>query len=274
MAFTDNCDIFAAFHEDGFNRILRHIQNQRPSLFNYATKAVADDPNLLCKAINAHPVVQLRGNPLVTLEDPLPIPGTNYGLNFAVQITDLKIDFHPGKKITLPKELDPPLKAQRMAIQLTLCAGIGCPPDDLVNKYIPPPDPPGSKDREQRPSEKQPEIIPLPTRDLHCFCLDVFLVGGVRIRSYYGRPWLEPFADGLEIVDIKPEGLEDSLECYALMLLKLAVLPKLRVLLERAPFELMKNVAVTLKPTPTSPKVPNNPAIEQDQLKGFINVEI
>ena len=35
MAFTDNCDLYAAVHEDGINLIARHILRQRPSLFNY-----------------------------------------------------------------------------------------------------------------------------------------------------------------------------------------------------------------------------------------------
>jgi len=274
MALTDNCDIFASFHEDGFNRIIRHLQAQRPSMFNYATKDVANNKELLCEVIHAHPVVGLRNNPLLTLEDPLPIPGTDYGLNFAAQLSEVRVDFHPSNKINLPKELAPPLKPQRLAIQLKLCAGIGCPPGELVDKLIPPPELPDIKEERGHREEKPRDIIPLPTRKLHCFCLNVFIVGGARMKDYGGRPWLEPFADDLEIVDIKPEGLENSLECYALMIIKLAVLPKLRILLKRAPLELMEGVAVTLKPTPISAKVPNNPAIEQDQLKAFIDVEV
>ena len=48
MALTDHCDVFGAFHEDGFNRIVDHIRFQRPSMFNYATQAIAD--NLPCSA--------------------------------------------------------------------------------------------------------------------------------------------------------------------------------------------------------------------------------
>ena len=42
MALTDHCDLFGAFHEEGFNRIVDHIRFQRPSMFNYATQAIAD----------------------------------------------------------------------------------------------------------------------------------------------------------------------------------------------------------------------------------------
>jgi hypothetical protein len=96
----------------------------------------------------------------------------------------------------------------------------------------------------------------------------------VRIRQYWGKPWLEPFLEGVEIVDIQPANLEDSLECYIKMLLKLVVLPKLRILLEHEAFDIMQLAEVTLTPTPTSASLPNNPAIEKDQLKAFINVEV
>ena len=272
MAFTDNCDIFASFHEDGFNRILHHVRRQRPSLFNYATAQVAAQPEMLCARIDAHPIVGKRKNPLVTIVDPLPVPGSPYGLNFAAQLAELEVDFHPGNRFTLPPQLSPPLKRQRLAIRLKVCGGIGCPIRGLVDELIPPPPDPND---EKRPDGREQEpLIPLRTRELQCFCLDAFAVGGVRIRHYDDIPWLEPFLDGVEIVDIRPEGLENSLECYLEVMLKLVVLPKLRILLEAASFELMQNVNVVLKPMPTSSALPNNPAIEKDLLKAFIKVEV
>ena len=117
---------------------------------------------------------------------------------------------------------------------------------------------------------------------MQCFCLSVFVTGGVRISTHNGKPYLEPFLDGLEIVDIKPEGLENSLECYITMLLKLVVLPGLGILLQHAPLNLTQGATdffpqptnVTLSPMPTSAALPNNPAIEDDQLKAFIHVEV
>jgi hypothetical protein len=208
----------------------------------------------------------------LTIEDPLPIPGSPYGVNFAVQICALRVDFHPGSVFGLPPELHPPLGAQRLALQVKVCAGIGCPPRELVDRLIPPPS--QREEREKKTSDQAPPI-PLPTRGLNCFCLDAFALGGVRIRRYGGKPWLEPFLEGFEIVDIRPEGLENSLECYIELLLRLVVLPKMSFLLEAAPLEILKGlVSVALTPTPTSPTLPNNPAIEQDQLKAFINVEV
>ena len=279
MSFTDNCDIFSAFHEDGFNLILGHIMSQRPSLFNYATADVAKNPELLCSSIKPHPIVIIRKNPLVTIVDPMPIPGTNYGVNFAAQIVDLKIDFHPGNQFQLPAELNPPLGVQRLGIKLKICAGIGCPPRDVIDRYIPPP-PEQGKDRP--PRGEQVPLIPLPVRQLNCFCLDAYATGGIRIATYHGKPYLEPFLDGFEIVDIKPDGLEESIECYAILVLKLSVLPGLRILLKDVILNLTQGAPdlfptptnVVLSPMPTSPALPNNPALEEDQLKVFIKAEV
>ena len=281
MAFTDNSDVFASFHEDGFNRIVSHVRLQRPSLFNYATAALANTPRRLCQQIPAHPIVATRANPLATVVDPLPIPGTEFGLDFSVQIADVRLDFHPGNTVQLPPELSP-LKAQRLSLFVRLCLGIACPPDDLVDQLIPPPKVPAKEGRtdDRRPPDRAQErpptpLRPIPFRELRCVCLDAFVTGGARIRTYNGKPYLEPFLDGFEIVDIKPQQLEDALECYVKLILKLSVLPGLRVLLEMTPLDIIKDkVHLSLVPMPTGAALPNNPAIEDDLLKAFIKVEV
>lgn len=281
MAFTDNCDIFASFHEEGFNRILGHVRRQRPSLFNHATADVANHPRLLCRKIDAHPIVALRGNPQVTIADPLPIPGTNFGVNFAAQLVDLQIDFHPGDEFQLPPEFNPPLQAQRLAIKVGICGGIGCPDKDLLDRLIPPPKAPG-RPTEGKDPPRDKTIVALPTRQLNCFCMEAYVHGGLRIATYHGKPYIEPFMDGFEIVDIQPTGLENSLECYLGLLMRLVVLPGLRIILEHAPLNLTQGATdlfpqptnVTLSAVPVSGSVPNNPAIEDDQLKVFIQAEV
>ena len=271
MAFTDNCDIFASFHESAFNAVITHVRQQRPSLFNYASLGIIANPGLLCRQIDAHPVVAQRNNPLMTRIDPLPIPGTQFAMEWAVQVTEAKVDFHKGTIIDLPPELGK-LAQQRFALSLGVCLGLGCPRDFPVDRLIEPPQ--DKPDRDDKGRDPVPPT-PLPVRGLMCFCLDVFAVGGVRIRFYNGKPYLEPFLDRIEIVDIRPDELEAILECYIEMMLKLGLIPKLRILLERAPLEIIKNVvSVVVKPTPISAAVPNNPAIEDDQLKAFINLEV
>jgi len=266
MAFTDNCDLYGAIHEDGINRIAKHITQQRPSLFNYGTAFVAANPHLLCKPIKVAPDVDNFSNPHITVEDPLPVLGTNglIGLNFCFQITELEIDFHPGKVFPLPPELSPPLGAQHFAIHARVCGGIGCPPRDMDIPEIPQPDP------TEKDEESIPPFVP-PTKKLECFCLDMFVVGHIEMNGPVGDQRLLGKVDGLEIVDIEPDGLENSLECYLNLLLKTVILPRVSIAIPTMVFGILDLATITLSASTT---VPNNPAIEDDQLKVFIDMGV
>jgi hypothetical protein len=269
MAFTDHCGVFASFHEDGFNRIIGQIRLQRPSIFNYATKAVADNPQLLCRPIDAHPRLTHHGNPLVTIVEPFLLPGTHYGINFAVQLVDVRVEFHPGNSVNPTPELAP-LPEQRLAIGLTVCAGLGCPPADVVDQLVPPPPKPG-----EQPPPPPEELTILPADKLNCICLDASVVGCVRFRKYWQQWYLEPFVDRIEITDIRPEDLEDSIECVIDTTLRLGFLPQLRILLEKMTLDITKDIAIDVQPKPVqSPQVPNNPAVEGDEVKAFIDLEV
>ncbi|MFZ5824721.1 MAG: hypothetical protein ACOY94_10370 [Bacillota bacterium] len=276
MALTDNCDVFVSAHEDGFNRIVQHVQQQRPSLFHYATKFFADRPDLLCEVIKAHEIVKKRSNPLVTVVDPLPVPGSNFGVNFAAQLVELKIDFHPGNQFTLPPEFAPPLGEQRFALKLKLCGGIGCPSQDLIEELIPPPAAQKLPPLTHVPPTNEGPIVVIDTRSLTCFCLEVFVAGHFETRTYGAKPYLEMRLDGLEIVDIKPNGLENSLECYIKLMIQLVVLPQLRTLLEAYTLDLPDWVPATISlgATAISGAVPHNPAVEKDQVRLFIDVGV
>jgi hypothetical protein len=102
---------------------------QRPSFFNYGTALVQANPELLCQPIDAAPDV----TQFITETGPIPLLGAdNFALNYCFQLTDLKIEFHPGNSISLPSELNPPLGEQRLAAQTLACVGLGCPSrDDL-----------------------------------------------------------------------------------------------------------------------------------------------
>jgi len=258
MAFTDNSDLYSAINEEGINLVAQHILSQRPSLFNYATDFVARRPALLCAPINVARAVTQRNNPVVTVEPPLPVLGTNdsFAFNYCLQITKAEIDFHPGN-IALPPELNPPLGDQHFAVHAQVCGGLGCP-----RNFDIPPDPHGRQ-------------VVLPTDRLECFCIDLFVVGHVEVSTVGDRRFLLGQVDGLEIVDIRPDGLEGSLECYLNALLQLVILPHAKVDITTLVSETLKNVATfTLVPTPISPGVPNNPAIEDDQLKMYIKLEV
>lgn len=333
MAFTDNCSLFGAIDEDGINRVVRHFMRQRPSLFNYCTAYIRDHLDLMCEKIDVHPWVIARQNPIVTVEDPLPIIGTDgsLGLNFCFQLTKAEIDFHPGNVFTLPPQLGPPLKPQRFAFHVRVCGGLACASRDFLDKYRTPaliperevrklevrslqpaktisvspvrttnfqsvdcnssqqvgyspqaaayPQSTGYSVREAREvKDKEPVLAPPPTAipfdKLDCFCLDLYAVCHFEITGSVGNQRLVGKLDGLEIVDIQPEGLENSIECYMKLLIQMVILPKVSVALDKIVFEILDGAAsITILPTPISPAVPFNPAVEDNKLKVFINVE-
>lgn len=283
MAFTDNCSVFGSIHEDGFNAIFGHLQRQRPSLFNYATPGIAASKYMLCHPIIVHPVIDKpnRLNPHFTVQDYLSIPGPDatfdFGIEYVIQLSNLKIDFAPGNIINLPQELAP-LSLQKFGIQFRVCGGIGCGDKERLQQLIPPP--PRPDDGKGRPNDKQDDsprpdkkVIPIPFKGIDCFCLDVYAVGGVNLTEFWGFPYVNLSVDNVEIVNIEPEKLENSLECLILMLLRLSILPKTRILLKDYIFNLPMNLgAITMKPTPTSGFIPRNPSIEDDQLKVFVDL--
>lgn len=274
MALTDNCDLFAAVHEDGVNRAIRHLMRQRPSLFNYATADIAQNRELWC-----NPKIDVTGDvvkfnqPLFTIVPPVPILGSVNPLvvtGFCAQLTKAAIDFHPGKSIALPPELSPPLAPQRFSLAFTVCAGLTCASERELEQIpvggAPVVDaPPSTVGHPEQP--KYPPIV-IRGRPL-CFCLDVFVVGRFDLVS--GR--LVGKVEGIEIVDIKPDGLEANLECYLKMTVNVVLRQRLAIALDALAlsFPLLGMGTVTLAPTP-NPPVPFNPAIEDDRLKAFVTL--
>jgi len=279
MAFTDNCDLYAAVHEDGINRVIHHVMRQRPSLFNYASDYIAKNEGLWCWKVDRTSDVEKYNHAFIfKIEDPIPILGADappVALNFCAQLVAAKIDFHPGNVIALPAEMNPPLQPQHLAFAVRLCGALDCPAPDLLGK-IPPGQGEtgflGSAEGHQRP--KLPPEVP-PTRHLNCFCLDAFLTGHVERQTAFGETWLVGVVDDVDIVDIKPDQLEDAVNCYlktlANVLLKEKLAIRMKLLLLNVP--LLKLAKITVKPSP-NPPIPNNPAIEQDQLKAFFDVEV
>lgn len=283
MAFTDQCDLFGSVHEDGVNKLIGHFMRKRPSLFNYGTEWVAEGwQKRLCEPPKVAPEVRKRNNPVVSVEQPIPILGTGgfYALNFAAQLVDLRIDLHPSS-MQLPPQLGAELGEQHFALYGKVCAGLGCPVERGLEEFPPAPQPPirlvGSDDREGRDKPKaevpHPDrVIVLPTDRLHCCCMELFVVGHAETTGDPGNRFLELKLDGLELRDIKPDCLEANLECYLRMLLHYVILPRLRISLDALVFEIHKGLPeLSLSPSTT---VPNNPAAEDDLLKIFVDLEV
>jgi hypothetical protein len=357
MAFTDQCDVFGAVQEEGINRVVRHLMRQRPSLFNYATVFFRNNPDKLCSPIDAAQTVRDAGNPLFTIQDPLPILGAarKLGVNFCVQFTDFQIDFHPGNVFPLPPELNP-LPAQRFAARFRACVGLDCPSADVIadfinrmeqaavaNKQLFTGDPPQPQTRRFAnpsratshitraaraaatavgtiarraaptditisrspirrpdvfddiaidlddmvldPGRFEPEIVVLPTRQLMCVCLELFVVGHFEWGSVGGSQttWLKPRLDGIEIVDLQPTPLENMIECYITTTLRLGILPRMIVPMETMTLNITKMLqeqglavgdAITLRPATVPNEVAANPSVENNELKVFLKLDI
>jgi len=266
MAFTDNCDLYAAVHEDGINLVARHVMLQRPSWFNYATQYVSAHPDLACVRV-AHTIdVTHYSNPLFTVEDAIPILGADsppVGLNYCVQLVKAEIDFHPGNVIQLPAELIPPLPKQHLAMHVRVCGGMDC-PADWVKGFQPTSG--GPKTHEQKP----PKVVP-PTRKLLCFCLDAFVVAHVIVQNIGGQPSLVGIVDAIDVAGIQPKGLSDNINCYLKTTFELLLKEKLTFPISTMLFHIpLLNLASISAQLTSSPQVPNNPAIEDDQLKVFV----
>ena len=283
MALTDNCDVFASVTEDAFNNIVSNVSRQRPSLFNLGTSSFVANPQLLCHPIDVAP--QLPGNqPRVGLQPLLPVPGTSgaWGLEFCIQLSKLVIDFHPGK-IALPPELDP-LAEQHFSLQMQVCGGIACPSSDLLLKIAegeagryPPIDPREAirqGDKPPDPPRDPPPMRPVPfSRDrIHCFCLDAFAIFTFRRAGGSAGPVLAIDLSGLEIVDIRPDELEESIECLIRTTISLGLLPRLRLALNDLVLSLGTYGSLTIGFTPISASVPFNPSVADDQLSVFVNL--
>lgn len=291
MVFTANSDFYVAIQDAGINRLVNHVMRKRPSLFNYGSPLVASNPQLLCQQIQVAPEVLQAGNPLVTELPPLPVIQTSYALNYAVQLTKGELDFHPSNVFTLPPELNPPLANQHLGVHFQVCAGVGCPPETSFPNPLPgrntakPTLSPISYARRGPASgvsipiiggisQGDNNITVLPTRELDCFCLDLYATGGAKITGQVGNQQIQPFVDGIDIVDLKPDALENIINCYALLALNQGILPtvgKAASSLAFVPFSIPGNLGSILMSASTT--VANNPAIEDDQLKIFVNLD-
>ncbi len=275
MTLTAMSNLYGAIHEDAINRVVRWMGRYRPTVFNYGTAWVAQQPfERLCHKPEVIDDILTRGRPVISVEPPLPVPGTGgaYGLNWCLQLTELEIDFEPTSVFALPAELGNKLAAQQFALHAQACFGLGCPPKWVLREF-PPPDDRRQKDRPaDAPQDQRPDSKVLPTDEMTCVCLDLFVTGHV-VTDHNSGAWHVTFElDGLEIVDVGPDRLESLLECYAETVVRYAVLPRLALSFNALTVGIPLNLgAVTVAPA-TSP--PHNPAVEDDQLKVFIDLGV
>lgn len=245
VTFTQNSDIYVAVKDDGINRVINHLMLQRPSLFNYGSILPVTDPRPVCRDIPTVPQVVQANNPLITRMDPLPVIQTPITLDYIIQLNKGAIDLFPGSAFSLPPELNPPLKDQQFAVNLGVCAGLVC--ESSMRK------------------EK---------KNIDCFSLNLFATGGCGVTGVPGKQTISMNISGIEIPELKPDGMERAIECYALSALNQGILPKVADTISSLAFNsihLPEGMgSLTLS---ASTAVPHNPAIEDNQLKAFANLD-
>jgi hypothetical protein len=290
MAFTNHSNLFAAVHENGINATIGQLMLQRPSLFNYATLLFTQAlSSQFCQPITPPP----GGGPLFTVEPQLPVLGAPrpLGLDWCLQLSNVSIDLHPGNTLTLPPELGS-LGPQHFALHLRACFGLACPDDVTVANLAAEMEAVVAANVLRAAAPAAPptptDTQPVPSATVICSCLDVFGVGHFEWGAVAGFPgqFLKTRLDNLEIVDLvtnPPSNLEDMLECYLRTVLRLGVLPQLIVPMQNLVLDITRMLQnngttigqhVSVVPAPVSASVPNNPAVENDQLKVFFNLKV
>jgi hypothetical protein len=276
MALTNNSPIFARFHESGFNTIINEMMLQRPKLFNYATDAVLRY-NSLCSPIVIDPILDSMGIEKCTVVDKLPIiglTGASDGIDFCAQIAELKIDFQPSNQIQLPPELGS-LTLQEFSLKGRFCAGISC--GGVIRSVKPNRRLEDLKTVKENSSRKSDDLKDVQgtglifrpffeTLNMMCFCLDLFAkVVLVRENSF-----LKLKLVGIELQDISPLGLENSMECYLKQVLDSVIFPKMKLALSDLVFNAGSYFSIGL--SPISAAIPSNPNISNDNISLFINL--
>ena len=206
------------------------------------------------------------------------------GLDWCLQLTNVSVDLFPGNTLTLPPELDP-IVSQQFALHLRACFGLACPDDRVVENLTAEMEAAVAASMLPGQPSAGPAVQPVPSTNVICTCLELFGVGHFQGGTIGSDPqqWLKVRLDGLEVVDLDPSNLEDIVECYLRLVLRLGVLPRLIVPMESLVLDITRMLQdngtaigqhVTLVPAAVPADVPANPAVEDDQLKVFFNLKV
>ena len=158
----------------------------------------------------------------------------------------------------MPPELGANLSPQRFAIEALVQFGLACIPPAAV-----------ARDSVFNTASDIPvlQLPVLPVKGLLCSALKIYAIGHFKVDTSTQKIGLE--VDNLEIVDIKPEGLENAVECYLKAMLTAVILPDLTLALQKVMVNTLGITSVT--PTLTS-GLPDNPAVEQNEARVWLDL--
>ncbi len=273
MPLTSNCDALVRLNESAFNNVIREVMLQRPSLVNFATKElIASDT--FCVKIAMNPVLEGMNIPKVTEVDPFPIAGApsgTPGMNYCMQVRELKIDFTPGNQFSLPPELNS-LSSQEIGLKGTVCAGVSCRDVIRVGEIVNTAATVGIANTgaaaaaTTRIPDRGLRFRDYFPKNMHCFCLSFF----AKVKILQANGFLKMKVTGIEIQDLEPTGLENAIECYIKQVLDYAVLPKMKMAVSDLVFNAKSYFTLGLAPVST--QIPNNPDVSNNELSVFIKL--
>jgi hypothetical protein len=114
-------------------------------------------------------------------------------------------------------------------------------------------------------------IVIVPQK-MNCFCIEFFAKGHVDFTGPVGQQRIEMKIDDVEIVDIEPEGLENILECYIHLLIDRMIMPQVTTAASQFLFGTIDLGDVGEISISAASGVANNPSVEEDQVKTFVNL--
>ena len=233
MSLTETEAVFASVHETALNDLLTAFFTDRPRYLVYGSSSFVPFTTVAETNIAA-----------------IPFPGIAGGIQWRVTLGIPKVDLFK-KSMPLPPELslNPGQFSARLDVELCL---------DCRRLKIDPRPPRGGHD--ERKNDNQTKDKGHPLEEVTCFKLRVFAVGHlVHVMAVTGEDAVALDVDAVEIVDIKPDGLESLLECLLFMILQ-AALAEVRL-----PLRALRAGAFQLIPVV-------GPFIEDDQIKVRGNV--
>lgn len=232
MSLTETETVFASVHEDALNDVLTAFCTDRPRYLVYGS------PSFVPVTTVAETTMEAIG-----------FPGVPGGIQWRVRLSIPRVDLFK-QSMPLPPELS--LLPGQFSSEIGAEICIDC----RRLKIDPKPPRPKDKGGDQGKKRKEPQH---PDRhslsELTCFSLKVFAVGHIEhVLASNGDDAIALAVDTVEIVDIKPDGLESFLECLMFMILQ-AVLAEIRL-----PLKSLRAGAFQLSLTV-------GPFIEDDQIK-------
>lgn len=259
MAYNQQSEVYLGLHESIFNRIIKHVHQQRPSLFNHATPDFLNNPSLFSQAINHHPAInQFRSaNPIASEIKYLPIMGYEgpFGMSLCFQITDLDIDLHPNNLIS-NLNLAAAFTQNRFELRLKIAGGLACPSTQTLAELV----------RLKKRANQTIQGIPFSKNDLNSFTLEFFLIASLENQNNNLQLAIHEF----EIKDISPIGMDKAMECFVMTQLRLGVIPNLKINLNEILSDIFKGVLPSLGFALAGRKP--NPEIHNDKIECFFSL--